>query len=244
MSKQYYTVMLLQNFPVEDSSAFIMKVLVVFSLVFSGFSCEQQNTTRLNLWADSLIEDIIKKLKSTDREFLPVPNFHKEIVEHKGKIPIKRGILAAEGVFGELTSLQRKSNVNVSGSGDTTTIYIPIVIKKAGVHFDTVLYWCGTTNTVDELEIKVPPYEQTDVYVTIQLKKVGNRCSTIVKRASVNKFKNLDVILSDFCVSEIADMSVWAVNYFNKQVISVIESILVELITEQTRTSDSICLLV
>lgn len=227
---------------VEGFSAFIMKVLVVFSLVFSGFSCEDQNTARINSWADSLVEDMIKKLKSTDSEFLPVPNFRKEIVDHRGKIPLKRGILAAEGVFGELTSLQRKSDAIVSRSGDTRTVNIPIVIRRAGVHFDTVLYWCGTTNTVDELEIKVPAYDQTDVNVTLQLEKVGNRCSTIVKRASVNKFKNLDVLLSDVCLSEIADMSEWAVNYFNKHVTSLVESILVELITEQTRT-DNICLL-
>lgn len=220
-----------------------MKVLLVLSLVFSGFSCEQQNTARINLWADSLVEDMIKKLKSTDREFIPVPNFRKEIVDHRGRIPLKRGILADEGVFGELTSLQRKTDVNVSRSGDTTTVYIPIVIRRAGVHFDTVLYWCGTTNVVDELEIKVPAYEQTDVNVTLQLENVGDHCTTIVKHALVNKFKNLDVILSDFCVSEIADMSEWAVDYFNKQVTSLVESILVQLVTEQTRTED-ICLLV
>lgn len=231
---------LLKTFTVEGFSAFIMKVLLVFSLVFSGFSCEQQNTARINLWADRLVEDMIKKLKSTDREFIPVPNFRKEIVDHRGRIPLKRGILADEGVFGELTSLQRKTDVNVSRSGHTTTVYIPIVIRRAGVHFDTVLYWCGTTNVVDELEVKVPAYEQTDVNVTLQL---DNHCTTIVKHAFVNKFKNLDVILSDFCVSEIADMSEWAVNYFNKHVTSLVESILVQLVSEQTRTED-ICLLV
>lgn len=232
--------MLLKTFTVEGFSAFIMKVLLVFALVFSGFSCEQRNTARINLWADSLVEDMIKKLKSTDRDFIPVPNFRKEIVDHRGRIPLKRGILADEGVFGELTSLQRKTDVNVSRSGDTTTVYIPIVIRRAGVHFDTVLYWCGTTNVVDELEMKVPAYEQTDVNVTLQL---GDHCTTIVKHALVNKLINLDVILSDFCVSEIADMSEWAVDYFNKQVTSLVESVLVQLLTEQMRIED-ICLLV
>lgn len=182
------------------------------------------NSADLNSWADNLVRDVKSALQNTDSEFIPVPDLKQETVKLVGKIPVKLKLLAVDGVLGELSSLRRISDVQISNN-QNMSIILPLRLDKVGLHFENCFLSSGSSKAMDELEVKVPVYKPFLLNITILLSDFLGRPSNVgTVDISVEKVTNVEVILAEFCLSDInLKIYEWIKDYLNNVVLTEIK---------------------
>lgn len=178
---------------------------------------------------DSLLDGVVKNLKETVTNTVAVPDLEKTF-----KIGfLEGGLVAADGVMGDLSSIKRAGDVLLvrNEDGKSAVFSGPLHMDKLELNFTNFKAFLSKISLSDKLSIHVKK-NIAEIKVSVVS---GDYCAVTVDELNMESFGGLKAELSKirwmkFGVDSIAT---WVVSMFGKQIKEEVQDKLKEVISNQ-----------
>lgn len=204
--------------------------LAFLAISLAGVFADQMNVNEI---VDNVITQVVETLKESHSETQSVPDFEKDFKV----VFVKGGIKATNGVFEDLSTVQRTGDAILTLHDNWATLDISMGLTNMELYFEHCRAWFGKLSTSEKLSVTIG---KNSIEAKATLKLVGSTCQVSLDSLSLNQFSDVQVNMKSLGKFKyIADRIVnWIVSYFDGDIRSSVESKLNSVLADELQKHD------